>query len=211
MTKKELRTLYKQKRNVLSAEERDLLSRQIAERLLLFPNSLWEHHTYHIFLPIERLAEINTNYILNILRDKNKQIAVPKMDSNTRTLSSILLSKDTQLINNAWGIPEPKQGVIITPKTIDVVFVPLLAYDKYGNRIGYGGGYYDRFLSECKDETLKIGLSYFPPENNFYALRNATDVFLDYAITPSSSYTLTKKNIDKFLLRESLLILNFSK
>ena len=73
MTKKELRTLYKQKRNALSAEERDLLSQQIAERLLLFPNSLWEHHTYHIFLPIERLAEINTNYILDILRDKNKQ------------------------------------------------------------------------------------------------------------------------------------------
>nr|WP_314784116.1 5-formyltetrahydrofolate cyclo-ligase [uncultured Capnocytophaga sp.] len=193
MTKKELRTLYKQKRNALSAEERDLLSRQIAERLLLFPNSLWEHHTYHIFLPIERLAEINTNYILNILRDKNKQIAVPKMDSNTRTLSSILLTKDTQLINNAWGIPEPKQGVIITPETIDVVFVPLLAYDKYGNRIGYGGGYYDRFLNECRGDTLKIGLSYFPPENNFYVLRNTTDIFLDYAITPSANYTLTKR------------------
>ena len=115
------------------------------------------------------------------------------MDSNTRTLSSILLTKDTQLINNAWGIPEPKQDVIITPETIDVVFVPLLAYDKYGNRIGYGGGYYDRFLSECRGETLKIGLSYFPPENNFYALRNATDVFLDYTITPSANYTLTKR------------------
>ena len=193
MTKKELRTLYKQKRNALSAEERDLFSRQIAERLLLFPNSLWEYHTYHIFLPIERLAEINTNYILDILRDKNKQIVVPKMDSNTRTLSSILLTKDTQLINNAWGIPEPKQDVIITPETIDVVFVPLLAYDKYGNRIGYGGGYYDRFLNECRGDTLKIGLSYFPPENNFYALRNATDVFLDYTITPSANYTLTKR------------------
>jgi len=188
MTKKELRTLYKQKRNALSAEERDLLSRQIDERLLLFPNSLWEHHTYHIFLPIERLAEINTNYILNILRDKNKQIAVPKMDSNTRTLSSILLTKDTQLINNAWGIPEPKQGVIITPETIDVVFVPLLAYDKYGNRIGYGGGYYDRFLHICRPETLKIGLSFFPPEEDFSAMITSTDVSLNYVVTPEKIF-----------------------
>ncbi|GJH40691.1 5-formyltetrahydrofolate cyclo-ligase [Capnocytophaga sp. HP1101] len=193
MTKKELRTLYKQKRSTLSAEERELLSKQIAERLLHFPNFIWKHHTYHIFLPIERLAEINTYYILKILRDKNKQIAIPKMDNSTHSLTSILLTKDTQLIKNDWGIPEPKQGAIIAPEAIDVVFVPLLAYDKYGNRIGYGGGYYDRFLSNCRHETLKIGLSYFPPEDNFYSLRNTTDVSLDYTITPTEIYTLIKK------------------
>ena len=113
------------------------------------------------------------------------------MDSNTRTLSSILLTKDTQLINNAWGIPEPKQGVIITPETIDVVFVPLLAYDKYGNRIGYGGGYYDRFLSECRGDTLKIGLSYFAPASDFSNLCHLNDFPLDLTVTPTSVYQFT--------------------
>ena len=70
---------------------------------------------------------------------------------------------------------------------IEVVFVPLLGYDLKGNRVGYGKGFYDRFLSECKPETLKIGLSFFEPEELI------TDVFvedvkLDYCVTPKETY-----------------------
>jgi 5-formyltetrahydrofolate cyclo-ligase len=68
-----------------------------------------------------------------------------------------------------------------------VVFVPLLAFDTLGNRVGYGKGFYDQFLSECQPETIKIGLSFFEAENTI------TDVFekdvrLDFCITPKKCY-----------------------
>ena len=62
MTKKEIRTLYKQKRSELTAAERDTMSMQIANQLLQLP--IWQHHIYHLFLSIEKLCEINTEYIL---------------------------------------------------------------------------------------------------------------------------------------------------
>jgi 5-formyltetrahydrofolate cyclo-ligase len=64
-----------------------------------------------------------------------------------------------------------------------VVFVPLLAYDKSGQRVGYGKGFYDTFLQQCKPNTVKIGLSFFAPEENIEDV-SANDVALDYVVTP---------------------------
>jgi 5-formyltetrahydrofolate cyclo-ligase len=61
--------------------------------------------------------------------------------------------------------------------------VPLLAYDKHGNRVGYGKGFYDNFLSKCKPETIKIGLSFFPPEDKIDDV-SENDVNLDFCVTP---------------------------
>lgn len=189
MTKKEIRTLYKQKRSELTAAERDTMSMQIANQLLQLP--IWHHHTYHLFLSIEKLCEINTEYILDILYGKDKQVVVPKMNPETKTLTSIALTDETLLCTNHWGIAEPKSGTIIPPNKIEVVFVPLLAYDLYGNRIGYGGGYYDRFLAECPANTLKIGLSYFAPASDFSNLCHLSDFPLDLTVTPTSVYQFT--------------------
>jgi 5-formyltetrahydrofolate cyclo-ligase len=68
---------------------------------------------------------------------------------------------------------------------IDVVFVPLLAYDEKGNRVGYGKGFYDAFLSECKPETIKIGLSFFPPELEIKDV-TSDDIKLDFCVTTDS-------------------------
>jgi 5-formyltetrahydrofolate cyclo-ligase len=69
-----------------------------------------------------------------------------------------------------------------------VVFVPLLAFDKQGNRVGYGKGFYDRFLANCKPETIKIGLSFFEVENEIADVFN-NDIELDYCVTPNKIYT----------------------
>ena len=69
------------------------------------------------------------------------------------------------------------------PEELDLIFVPLLAYDKKGHRVGYGKGYYDRFLKECKDDCIKIGFSFFEPEDSIEGV-NRHDVKLDYCITP---------------------------
>ncbi len=71
--------------------------------------------------------------------------------------------EDTTLIENALGIPEPDNGVQVLPGQIDVVFVPLLAFDSAGHRVGYGKGMYDGFLRKCKPDVLAIGLSMFQP------------------------------------------------
>jgi 5-formyltetrahydrofolate cyclo-ligase len=84
---------------------------------------------------------------------------------------------------NQWGITEPEYGKEVPPQLIDVVIVPLLAFDTRGNRLGYGKGFYDRFLAECKADVLKIGVSYFEPEQAFEEV-DEYDIPLDICVTP---------------------------
>lgn len=84
-------------------------------------------------------------------------------------------------------MPEPLDGIEISPLKIDVVFIPLLAFDKKGNRIGYGKGFYDQFLSDCKADVIKIGLSFFEAEEAITDVYK-DDVPLDYCVTPQQIY-----------------------
>lgn len=189
MEKKAIRAKYKKLRFELSEKQRDNQSIEIANQLLKLP--IWNLETYHIFLPIEKLREINTEYILNILCGKDKNIVVPKMDANSNSLRHFLLTEQTILKENSWGIAEPTNGLEVSPSKIDVVFIPLLGYDQKGNRVGYGGGYYDRFLHECSPKTLKIGLSFFPPETETILVED-TDIALDYGVTPNDIFDFRK-------------------
>ncbi|WP_339610902.1 5-formyltetrahydrofolate cyclo-ligase [uncultured Planktosalinus sp.] len=181
MNKIELRKKYLQLRNQLTIDEIEEKSIKIANNIINL--SIWQYNNYHIFLSIVEKGEINTEYILHILQGKDKNIAVPKTNVKTNTLSHFLLTDNTLIEKNSWGIPEPVNGIPFSENQIDVVFVPLLAYDKKGNRVGYGKGFYDRFLIACKKETIKIGLSLFAPEPVPIAVTNA-DIPLDYCITP---------------------------
>lgn len=181
MDKKELRSQYMRLRSELSQTQQEEKSLQIANQLLKMP--IWNLKTYHIFLPIQRMNEVNTEYILNILYGKDKDIVLPKMNKEQRSLNHFLLTEQTILKKNSWGIAEPQGGFGVPALKVDVVFVPLLAYDKKGNRVGYGGGYYDRFLRECRPDVLKIGVSFFPPEENIESV-SAFDIPLDYCVTP---------------------------
>ena len=80
------------------------------------------------------------------------------------------------------GIPEPKSGVQVPVKKIDVVITPLLLADRRGNRLGYGKGYYDRFFSGCRPDCLKVGISLLDPVDELPA--EAHDIRLDRLISP---------------------------
>lgn len=181
MDKKRLRKLYLQKRNVLSESEIDSYSLDIANQCLQLP--IWHLTNFHLFLSIEGKQEINTDYILHILQGKDKNCIVPKTDLKSQTLSHFLLTDNTIIKVNNWGIPEPEDGIPFPEEKIEVVFVPLLAYDTEGNRVGYGKGYYDNFLSLCSENTLKIGLSFFEPEETKIPT-SALDIPMDYCVTP---------------------------
>ena len=72
-----------------------------------------------------------------------------------------LFENHSQLEINALGIPEPKRGKSVKIKDLDIILVPLLAFDKNGHRVGYGKGYYDKLLRKCSPTAIFIGLSLF--------------------------------------------------
>ena len=185
MLKKELRSKYKEVRQSLTFEEIEEKSLAIANQLLKL--DIWDNTYFHIFLPIEELKEVNTEYILNILHAKDKEIVISKSDFETRSMTHFLLTDNTKIKKNKYNIPEPVNGLPVPVEMIDVVFVPLLAYDKQGNRVGYGKGFYDKFLSECKSNVVKIGLSFFDPEE-FIEDVFENDVKLNICITSLEVY-----------------------
>ena len=186
MTKADLRKEYKSRRDELANETIDELSIILANRLLDL--DIWNHSFYHVYLTIEEQKEINTDYLLSILAGKDKNIVVSKSDFETREMTHYLLTDSTTLKKNQYHIPEPIDGIEIKTENLEVVFVPLLAFDKRGHRVGYGKGFYDKFLSQCKPETVKIGLSLFEAESKIDDVIES-DVKLDYCVTPQKIYS----------------------
>jgi 5-formyltetrahydrofolate cyclo-ligase len=187
MLKKDLRSQYSKLRANITSELLLHNSLCIANKLLELP--IWSFDYYHIFLPILKKQEVDTTFILSILQGKDKHIVLPKVDTHGR-LKHFLLTDNTRLQKNTWGVPEPNEGIEISPKKIDVVFVPLLAFDTKGHRVGYGKGYYDRFLGQCRKKTVKVGLSLFEPEQEITDI-SKTDIPLDHCVTPSHIYSFT--------------------
>lgn len=185
MTKSELRRKYKVLRKSLSLDQADDFSLAIANQLLQL--DIWDKSFFHIFLSIEEQKEVNTEYILNILAGKDKNIVISKSNFKNLSLTHYLLTDSTRIKKNHYNIPEPIEGIEINSSQIEVVFVPLLVFDKKGNRIGYGKGFYDRFLSNCKPETIKIGLSFFEAETEVFETDD-NDISLDYCVTPLQVY-----------------------
>ena len=173
----------------MSVEQVDSLSLDIANQALGLP--IWDHTYYHIFLSIAEKKEVNTEFLLHILQGRDKSIVVPKTSFSPKKLTHILLQENTVLKLSKYGIPEPESGIEIPAAQLDVIFVPLLTYDTSGNRIGYGGGFYDQFLENCSENTLFIGLSFFEPEANLLPVAQ-NDISLHYCITPNNIYTFSR-------------------
>lgn len=187
MNKQQLRSIYKQKRNAISEKEKlrwdDLLLIQFQQfffedvKLLL---SYW---------PMDAMNEPNTflfsGYLKHAIPDL--EIAYPVTNFNTHTMQPCIVNEDTVYVQNKYGIWEPQTDETISTGLIDVVFVPLLICDRRGYRAGYGKGFYDRFLLQCREDVIKIGFSYFEPIENIDDI-NEYDIPLNYCITTTSLY-----------------------
>jgi 5-formyltetrahydrofolate cyclo-ligase len=185
MLKKQLRLSYATLRNELSPDSRENFSLNIANRCLQLP--VWDLQIFHIFLSIPQRNEVDTSFLLTVLQGKDKDIAVPKV-SGKGELVHYLLTDATVFRNSRWGIPEPVSGIQLIPRQIDVVFLPLLAFDLEGYRVGYGGGFYDRFLANCRENVVKVGLSFFEPVAEI-SDRHPMDIPMDYCVTPEKIYS----------------------
>lgn len=161
MNKSELRVLFKSKRQLLTPGELDRISREMCHEALR--TYQLEGKTISLFLPIERHHEINTYELLERSISIGAIVALPVSNFDTGELTHLRYTESSVLQLNHYGIPEPESGERITPAQFDLVFVPLLVADKAGYRVGYGKGFYDRFLKNCSPTCKFVGLSIFEP------------------------------------------------
>lgn len=157
MTKHELRKIYRLKRSELSdglrKELDEILMSQVLETVKGF-------RSIGLFLPINKFHEIN---LMPLLRNKNFQWFAPKSNFENGTMNFVQVDADTRIFESQFGIPEPESNEFISPEMLDAIVVPMFVADKNGFRVGYGKGFYDRFLAKCRPDCLRIGLSYFSP------------------------------------------------
>jgi 5-formyltetrahydrofolate cyclo-ligase len=188
MTKSELRKEYLEKRAVLSANEVASMSTSISDAFFFVVN-LATVRNLHCYLPIDKFNEPDTRVIFERVWQEFPELitTVPRIDFATGELASVLYSSTCPIVQNKWGVNEPEGGTVVHPEAIDLAIVPLLCFDEAGYRVGYGKGYYDRFLAKCRPNCLKVGLSFFPPVEKIEDT-DEFDVPLDLFTTPEDIY-----------------------
>jgi 5-formyltetrahydrofolate cyclo-ligase len=187
MLKQEVRKIYRQKRDELSTTDRmrwdDLILIQFQTLDLPFLEYVLS------FYPIENYKESNSFILTEYLHFKNPNLHVcyPKISDNNGQMQAIACTADSIFEENRYGILEPLENEPVPPSYLDLILIPLLAFDQRGFRVGYGKGYYDRYLLDCRDDCLKIGLSYFDAIECIDDA-NEYDVPLNFCITPQKVY-----------------------
>lgn len=182
--------MYKEKRIQLPARLTnkldDLLLIQFQQLPIDIPAMLM------VYAPIEKFNEFNPQLIIDYCNFKNPhlQLAYPLMKriAGTDVIEPVLVTPNTQFTCNKYDVYEPVNAALVVPNCIDMVLVPLLCFDAAGYRVGYGKGYYDRFLQQCPENCIKIGFSYFDAVDSIDDI-NEFDRKLDYCITPETVYT----------------------
>lgn len=185
MTKQEARILYREKRRQLTAAERNRYDDLLLIHFQQLPLPMLSY--VHTYLAMKEEQEIETDHFLHYLEFRNPElsIVIPRIKKNE--LEHVVYNEMVELHPNSWGIPEPVNGVVVEETLLDLVLVPLLVFDQKGYRVGYGKGYYDKFLSKCRPDVIKVGFSYFPPEASITDTADF-DIPLNYCVTPQGIY-----------------------
>ena len=187
MNKKELRKIYRSKRDELGAAARmkmdDLMLIQLQTADLPFISSLLS------YWPVEQNSEPNAHLFTSYLEFKNPGmiVAYPRADFFLDEMIAIATNESTSFLQNEFNIHEPEDGDNVDAPELDMILIPLLAFDQKGYRVGYGKGFYDKFLENCRADCLKVGFSYFDPVEQIDD-KAEFDVPLDLCITPHTVY-----------------------
>jgi 5-formyltetrahydrofolate cyclo-ligase len=184
MNKSLIRKQENARRMALNEDQLAVLNQKLLERFTTL--DFQQIHTLHIFLPIAEKNEPDTFMFIRWLQINYPGIhlIVPKADFNTFIMTHHSYGGEEELQKNLYQIPEPTADSEYTG-TIDMVIVPLLAFDDRGYRVGYGKGFYDRFLGH--HSAVKIGVSFFESIQTITDV-HADDIKLDYCITPEKVY-----------------------
>jgi 5-formyltetrahydrofolate cyclo-ligase len=190
MKKKDIRHYYKNRRCQLTHAQinklDDLLLIQFQKLAIDIPCLIM---TYS---PIEELNEFDPQTITDYcyFKNPNQQLLYPVVVDGvegTNEILPVMVSEETVFEKNQFGVAEPTNGMEVSPDDIDMIIVPLFGFDKKGYRVGYGRGFYDRFLSRCRKDCIKVGFSYFEPVDEIEDVCSL-DVKLNYCITHEKFY-----------------------
>lgn len=190
MKKSELRKIYLEKRKGLSQDEVSHLSERIFQNFINYFKPVSDQKI-HIFIPIEKFKEIDTQIFIDYFLSRNIKVFVPKI-VNTKLISVEIFS-DTQFETNNWGISEPVSNEDSEVLDFDFVITPLLYCDFKGNRVGYGKGFYDQFFENISKKSKKIGVNYFNPDDIIDDVWE-NDIPLDYLVTPTDVLSFASKS-----------------
>ncbi len=193
MDRKQLRREWLAERDLLNAAQRRSKSEQIQALLLKQPGIV---KAKHLFIYVHFRSEVETLTLIEHCLAAGKKVSVPvTLRKESRLLAVQITDPATQLKPGCFGIPEPTEKQIaratVDPTQIDAVLVPGSVFDPLGGRLGYGGGYYDRFLTQDAPQARRIGLAYalqvvkqVPMEDH--------DQYMDMIITEQQAYTCRK-------------------
>ncbi|MCG0278765.1 MAG: 5-formyltetrahydrofolate cyclo-ligase [Thermanaeromonas sp.] len=148
------------RRNALSEGERNKKNKAIHRRLLSL--SAWEEANF-LMIYVSFGSEVSTDYLIKKALAQGKKVAVPYcLREERKLMASVIYDYPGDLIPRTWGILEPRPEALrpVEPGLIDLCLVPGVAFDIYGNRLGYGAGYYDRFLPRLRPDAYKIALAF---------------------------------------------------
>jgi 5-formyltetrahydrofolate cyclo-ligase len=158
--KKELRRKIQEARDCLAVEERDKLSARVAANLWSLPDFA---NARDVLFFISFRSEVNTVPMIERAIADGKTTCLPSTDMESRgMIASRVLDMEADLVLGNYDIPEPRPEAIrpVAAEDIDVVIMPGVAFDSGGGRLGYGGGYYDRFLEKCRPDCRLIALAF---------------------------------------------------
>jgi 5-formyltetrahydrofolate cyclo-ligase len=189
MKKAELRKLYLQKMKGLNKDEYEIKSKKISD-LFFSTIDVASLSALHTFLPIIKNNEVNTHLIIEkaIVLNPDLKIIIPKSDFTTLEMTGHVLTKEMKMVKNKSGILEPEEEKHFDEREIDAVVLPLLSFDNRGYRVGYGKGFYDRFLKKCRKDVIRVGVSFFSPVDRIEDV-DSFDEPLDFCITPDKVFS----------------------
>jgi 5-formyltetrahydrofolate cyclo-ligase len=185
--KKRLRKRFLSARNTMSSNELYSKSRFITSKLINTEDYL-KADVVHCYVSMIRKNEVETRNLIQHMLDHGKKVVVPKMEKMGQ-LSHYEIKGLDELTENKWGVAEPVKNstLSVNKSSLELVIVPMVSGDKYKNRLGYGKGFYDRFLEGL--HATKIGFLF---DLQMYEERLPTDKFdvqLDMLITESKIVT----------------------
>ena len=181
MQKDKLRTVIKSERDQFSSKDLAQLSTLVTTNLL--SAFQLKKKRINVFLPIQQNKEIDLRDFIHKVTKLGGNICINRTDFSKKIMTPIEFNPQLQIKNNKYGIPEPFDGKEVQINDIDIVIVPLLCFNADGHRLGYGGGFYDRFLKQTKSSCITVGVCHFAEPRNINGIE-PTDMVLDFLVSP---------------------------
>jgi 5-formyltetrahydrofolate cyclo-ligase len=153
--KRDIRRSVLHERDALLEEDRRARSAAITERLMALPEL---RSTRTVMASWSFGSEVDTSRLIEALHAAGKRVALPRVDG--REVAAVVYVPGDPTAATSFGAMEPTSAEIVRPTEIDVVIAPGVAFDRNGGRVGYGGGFYDRFLRTVRADTPVIALAF---------------------------------------------------